>query len=193
MLCAALYPNVVQVGFRLEKRGRRLLSSPPLHFRLCRPQVRAPQENFKMTSKGAMKTHPKANELRFATKNDGYVHLHPSSVNYTVRCYTGGGQGVDPARSVTFVCASGPPLHQPVPGLPREGENEPRLHQGLQHGVGLPAGAAGRRAGQLGAPQGSLCHLPGRRLDPIRCRFPPGQEATPARSFILTPVSEPPG
>lgn len=29
--------------------------------------------------------HPKANELRFVTKNDGYVHVHPSSVNYTVR------------------------------------------------------------------------------------------------------------
>lgn len=38
-----------------------------------------------MTSKGAMKMHPKANELRFVTKNDGYVHVHPSSVNYTVR------------------------------------------------------------------------------------------------------------
>ncbi|KAF6732859.1 putative ATP-dependent RNA helicase DHX57 [Oryzias melastigma] len=61
MLCAALYPNVVQ--------------------------VRAPQGNFKMTSTGAMKMQPKANELRFATKNDGYVHIHPSSVNYTVRHY----------------------------------------------------------------------------------------------------------
>lgn len=29
--------------------------------------------------------HPKANELRFVTKNDGHVHVHPSSVNYTVR------------------------------------------------------------------------------------------------------------
>lgn len=48
-------------------------------------QVRAPQGNFKMTSTGAMKMQPKANELRFATKNDGYVHIHPSSVNYTVR------------------------------------------------------------------------------------------------------------
>ncbi len=28
---------------------------------------------------------PKANELRFMTKNDGCVHVHPSSVNYTVR------------------------------------------------------------------------------------------------------------
>lgn len=62
MLCAALYPNVVQ--------------------------VRAPQGNYKMTSKGAMKMQPKANELRFQTKNDGYVNVHPSSVNYTVRHYT---------------------------------------------------------------------------------------------------------
>lgn len=62
MLCAALYPNVVQ--------------------------VRAPQGNYKMTSKGAMKMQPKANELRFLTKTDGYVHVHPSSVNYTVRHYT---------------------------------------------------------------------------------------------------------
>lgn len=61
MLCAALYPNVVQ--------------------------VRAPQGNYKMTSKGAMKMQPKANELRFMTKNDGAVHVHPSSVNYTVRHY----------------------------------------------------------------------------------------------------------
>lgn len=49
-------------------------------------QVRAPQGNYKMTSKGAMKMQPKANELRFVTKNDGFVHVHPSSVNYTVRC-----------------------------------------------------------------------------------------------------------
>ncbi|KAM8739930.1 putative ATP-dependent RNA helicase DHX57 isoform 1-T2 [Acanthopagrus schlegelii] len=61
MLCAALYPNVVQ--------------------------VRAPQGNYKMTSKGAMKMQPKASELRFMTKDDGCVHVHPSSVNYTVRHY----------------------------------------------------------------------------------------------------------
>ena len=48
-------------------------------------QVRAPQGNYKMTSKGAMKMQPKANELRFMTKNDGCVHVHPSSVNYMVR------------------------------------------------------------------------------------------------------------
>uniref|UniRef100_A0A665WCC3 Putative ATP-dependent RNA helicase DHX57 n=1 Tax=Echeneis naucrates TaxID=173247 RepID=A0A665WCC3_ECHNA len=62
MLCAALYPNVVQ--------------------------VRSPQGNYKMTSKGAMKMQPKANELRFMTKNDGCVHVHPSSVNYMVRHYS---------------------------------------------------------------------------------------------------------
>lgn len=61
MLCAALYPNVVQ--------------------------VRAPQGNYKKTCKGAMKMQPKANELRFMIKNDGYVHIHPSSVNYMVRHY----------------------------------------------------------------------------------------------------------
>lgn len=61
MLCAALYPNVVQ--------------------------VHAPQGNYKMTSKGVMQMQPKANELRFMTKNDGCVHVHPSSVNYTVRHY----------------------------------------------------------------------------------------------------------
>uniref|UniRef100_A0A667YGD4 Putative ATP-dependent RNA helicase DHX57 n=1 Tax=Myripristis murdjan TaxID=586833 RepID=A0A667YGD4_9TELE len=61
MLCAALYPNVVQ--------------------------VRAPQGKYKQTSKGAVKMQPKADELRFMTKNDGCVHVHPSSVNYTVRHY----------------------------------------------------------------------------------------------------------
>ncbi|XP_030627357.1 LOW QUALITY PROTEIN: putative ATP-dependent RNA helicase DHX57 [Chanos chanos] len=61
MLCAALYPNVVQ--------------------------VRAPQGKYKQTSKGAVKMQPKAEELRFLTKNDGAVYIHPSSVNYTVRHY----------------------------------------------------------------------------------------------------------
>lgn len=32
-----------------------------------------------------MKMQPRANELRFMTKNDGCVHIHPSSVNYAVR------------------------------------------------------------------------------------------------------------
>uniref|UniRef100_A0A3B4DI49 Putative ATP-dependent RNA helicase DHX57 n=1 Tax=Pygocentrus nattereri TaxID=42514 RepID=A0A3B4DI49_PYGNA len=61
MLCAALYPNVVQ--------------------------VRTPQGKFKQTSKGAVKMQSKAEELRFVTKNDGAVHIHPSSVNFTVRHY----------------------------------------------------------------------------------------------------------
>uniref|UniRef100_A0A8B9RK37 RNA helicase n=1 Tax=Astyanax mexicanus TaxID=7994 RepID=A0A8B9RK37_ASTMX len=61
MLCAALYPNVVQ--------------------------VRSPQGKYKLTSKGAVKMQPKAEELRFMTKNDGAVHIHPSSVNFTVRHY----------------------------------------------------------------------------------------------------------
>ncbi|XP_041108104.1 putative ATP-dependent RNA helicase DHX57 [Polyodon spathula] len=59
MLCAALYPNVVQ--------------------------VRAPQGKYQLTSKGAVKMQPKADELKFMTKNDGSVHVHPSSVNYPVR------------------------------------------------------------------------------------------------------------
>ncbi|KAF4090320.1 hypothetical protein AMELA_G00050480 [Ameiurus melas] len=61
MLCAALYPNVVQ--------------------------VRAPQGKYKLTSKGTVKMQPKAEELRFLTKNDGAVHIHPSSVNFMVRHY----------------------------------------------------------------------------------------------------------
>ncbi|XP_051504272.1 putative ATP-dependent RNA helicase DHX57 isoform X2 [Myxocyprinus asiaticus] len=61
MLCAALYPNVVQ--------------------------VRSPQGKYKLTCKGAMKMQPKAEELRFLTKSDGAVHIHPSSVNFSVRHY----------------------------------------------------------------------------------------------------------
>ncbi|KAK7140601.1 hypothetical protein R3I94_013020 [Phoxinus phoxinus] len=61
MLCAALYPNVVQ--------------------------VRSPQGKYKLTSKGAVKMQPKAEELRFMTKGDGAVHIHPSSVNFSVRHY----------------------------------------------------------------------------------------------------------
>ncbi|XP_051911127.1 putative ATP-dependent RNA helicase DHX57 isoform X2 [Hippocampus zosterae] len=61
LLCAALYPNVVQ--------------------------VQEPQGVYKMSVKGAMKMLPKANELRFWTKSDGCVYVHPSSVNYGVRKY----------------------------------------------------------------------------------------------------------
>uniref|UniRef100_G3SQK4 Putative ATP-dependent RNA helicase DHX57 n=1 Tax=Loxodonta africana TaxID=9785 RepID=G3SQK4_LOXAF len=59
MLCAALYPNVVQ--------------------------VKSPEGKFQKTSIGAVRMKPKSEELKFVTKNDGYVHIHPSSVNYQVR------------------------------------------------------------------------------------------------------------
>ncbi|XP_075059798.1 putative ATP-dependent RNA helicase DHX57 [Mixophyes fleayi] len=59
MLCAALYPNVVQ--------------------------VKSPEGKFQVTRAGAVKMQPKAEELKFVTKNDGYVHIHPSSINYQVR------------------------------------------------------------------------------------------------------------
>ncbi|XP_061770530.1 putative ATP-dependent RNA helicase DHX57 [Nerophis ophidion] len=61
LLCAALYPNVVQ--------------------------VQSPQGTYTMSIKGAVKMPPKANELRFLTKSDGCVNVHPSSVNYMVRGY----------------------------------------------------------------------------------------------------------
>ncbi|XP_029450233.1 putative ATP-dependent RNA helicase DHX57 isoform X3 [Rhinatrema bivittatum] len=59
VLCAALYPNIVQ--------------------------VKVPEWKYHQTSTGAVKMQPKAEELRFVTKNDGYVHIHPSSVNFQVR------------------------------------------------------------------------------------------------------------
>ncbi|KAM6298213.1 putative ATP-dependent RNA helicase DHX57 isoform 2-T2 [Aegotheles albertisi] len=59
MLCAALYPNVVQ--------------------------VKKPEGKYQKTSTGAVKMQPKAEELKFVTKSDGYVHIHPSSVNYQTR------------------------------------------------------------------------------------------------------------
>lgn len=101
MLCAALYPNVVQVYIHSLCHQNKKLKPVYNHFKtvpcllsllgftlLCLTflfQVRSPQGNYKMTSKGAMKMQPKANELRFMTKDDGCVHVHPSSVNYTVR------------------------------------------------------------------------------------------------------------
>ncbi|KFQ29672.1 Putative ATP-dependent RNA helicase DHX57, partial [Mesitornis unicolor] len=59
MLCAALYPNVVQ--------------------------VKKPEGKYQKTSAGTVKMQPKAEELKFVTKTDGYVHIHPSSVNYQTR------------------------------------------------------------------------------------------------------------
>ncbi|KAG8444118.1 hypothetical protein GDO86_009340 [Hymenochirus boettgeri] len=59
MLCAALYPNVVQ--------------------------VKSPEGKFQVTRAGAVKMQPKSEEFKFVTRNDGYVHIHPSSINYQVR------------------------------------------------------------------------------------------------------------
>lgn len=36
---------------------------------------------------GAVPRAPKPEELRFKTKEDGYVNIHPSSVNFQVRYY----------------------------------------------------------------------------------------------------------
>ncbi|KAJ7341234.1 hypothetical protein JRQ81_005102 [Phrynocephalus forsythii] len=60
ILCAALYPNVVQ--------------------------VRTPEGMLQKASKGAVKTNPK--ELKFVTKKEGCVYIHPSSVNYQTRHFS---------------------------------------------------------------------------------------------------------
>ncbi|KAM6460944.1 putative ATP-dependent RNA helicase DHX57 isoform 2-T2 [Liasis olivaceus] len=59
MLCAAMYPNVVQ--------------------------IKVPERKYQKTSKGAAKMNPKPQALLFTTKNQGYVHIHPSSVNYQTK------------------------------------------------------------------------------------------------------------
>lgn len=58
LLCAALYPNVVK--------------------------VLTPEKSFTMTSGGAMPKLPSAQDLKFKTQQDGYVNIHPSSVNANV-------------------------------------------------------------------------------------------------------------
>ncbi|CAB0037009.1 unnamed protein product [Trichogramma brassicae] len=62
LLCAALYPNVVK--------------------------ILTPEKSFVIQSSGAIPKQSRADELRFKTKNDGMVNLHPSSVNYTVGHYS---------------------------------------------------------------------------------------------------------
>lgn len=47
--------------------------------------MKSPEGKFQKTSTGAVRMQPKSDELKFVTKNDGYVHIHPSSVNYQVR------------------------------------------------------------------------------------------------------------
>uniref|UniRef100_A0A1B0DGR7 RNA helicase n=1 Tax=Phlebotomus papatasi TaxID=29031 RepID=A0A1B0DGR7_PHLPP len=58
ILCAALYPNVVK--------------------------VLTPEKNFIMSVGGAVPKVALPSELRFKTREDGYVAIHPSSVNSTV-------------------------------------------------------------------------------------------------------------
>lgn len=58
LLCAALYPNVVK--------------------------VLTPEKSFTMSSSGAVPHQPLPKELRFKTNQDGYVFIHPSSVNSVV-------------------------------------------------------------------------------------------------------------
>ncbi|XP_045773576.1 putative ATP-dependent RNA helicase DHX57 isoform X1 [Maniola jurtina] len=58
ILCAALYPNVVK--------------------------VLTPEKAFHMQASGAIPRQPTPDELKFKTKSDGYVALHPSSVNSTI-------------------------------------------------------------------------------------------------------------
>jgi ATP-dependent RNA helicase DHX57 len=58
ILCAALFPNVVK--------------------------VLSPQKLYAQQSTGAVPRAPKPEELRFKTRDDGYVAIHPSSINYQV-------------------------------------------------------------------------------------------------------------
>ncbi|XP_069688827.1 putative ATP-dependent RNA helicase DHX57 [Periplaneta americana] len=62
ILCAALYPNVVK--------------------------VLTPEKSFAPSAMGAVPKQLRADELKFKTRDDGYVFLHPSSVNYTVTHFT---------------------------------------------------------------------------------------------------------
>jgi ATP-dependent RNA helicase DHX57 len=57
ILCASLYPNVVK--------------------------ILTPESSYVATVSGAMPKAFSASELKFKTKDDGYVALHPSSVNAT--------------------------------------------------------------------------------------------------------------
>ncbi|XP_052902052.1 putative ATP-dependent RNA helicase DHX57 [Anopheles moucheti] len=58
ILCAALYPNVVK--------------------------ILTPEKSFVTGAVGAVPRLPQASDLRFKTQEDGYVALHPSSINATV-------------------------------------------------------------------------------------------------------------
>ncbi|KAK3925802.1 Putative ATP-dependent RNA helicase DHX57 [Frankliniella fusca] len=58
VLCAALYPNIVK--------------------------VLTPAKTFAPSVSGCIPRQLRADEISFKTKQDGYVHLHPSSVNHSV-------------------------------------------------------------------------------------------------------------
>ncbi|GFR93670.1 ATP-dependent RNA helicase DHX36, partial [Elysia marginata] len=58
MLVAALFPNIVQ--------------------------ILTPDTRYAASSSGAVLRAPNADELKFKTKMDGYVSIHPSSVNFQV-------------------------------------------------------------------------------------------------------------
>ncbi|XP_044008649.1 putative ATP-dependent RNA helicase DHX57 isoform X2 [Aphidius gifuensis] len=59
LLCGALYPNVVKVF--------------------------TPEKSFQIQATGAIPRQPRPEELSFQTKNDGFVFIHPSSVNFSVQ------------------------------------------------------------------------------------------------------------
>ncbi|XP_041352034.1 putative ATP-dependent RNA helicase DHX57 [Gigantopelta aegis] len=61
VLVGALYPNVVQ--------------------------ILTPETRYSQSSAGAVMRAPKPQEMKFKTKLDGYVFIHPSSVNFQVRHY----------------------------------------------------------------------------------------------------------
>ncbi|XP_046383493.1 putative ATP-dependent RNA helicase DHX57 [Ischnura elegans] len=61
ILCAALYPNVVK--------------------------ILTPEKLYARSTGGAIPRAPKPDELKFKTKEDGYVFIHPSSVNYSANDY----------------------------------------------------------------------------------------------------------
>lgn len=61
LLCAALYPNIVK--------------------------IMTPERIYIQTAGGAMPREPSHLDLRFKTRGDGYVRIHPSSVNSQVSVF----------------------------------------------------------------------------------------------------------
>ncbi|KAI8788572.1 ATP-dependent RNA helicase DHX57 [Biomphalaria glabrata] len=62
LLVAALYPNILQ--------------------------VLTPETRYHPSSSGAVVKQPNPEDLKFKTKQDGYVHIHPSSVNFQARHFS---------------------------------------------------------------------------------------------------------